>query len=155
MNIKTIFFSSILVLTLFSSANAAKSISSLPTSTDCSWVGTTVKDCVVFEGLGDLVKVFKGPGRYAVRYLNTASWTTFNLYRATSYAIGSTSITVTDVNGIDMTNLLQIYYDTHRTITGLPVGQVSSDITLIYDVKGNSSAADVEFKNVCTWSGWC
>ena len=123
--------------------------------TDCNWVGAPVKDCVVFEGAGDLIEVFKGPGRYAVRYLDTADWVDFNLYTATSYAFGSSSITVTDVNGVDMTDLYQITYGTYSTSTDIPVGQISSDVTLIYDVKGIGSTVDVELKNVCSWTGWC
>ncbi|MFK5894733.1 MAG: hypothetical protein QM504_16050 [Pseudomonadota bacterium] len=122
---------------------------------DCNWVGASVKDCVVFEGTGDLMKVFKGPGRYAVRYLNTADWIDFNLYRATSYAFGSSSITVTDINGVDMTGLYQITYGANSASTGIPVGQISSDVTLIYDVEGIDAAVEVEFKNACSWSGWC
>ncbi len=135
-----------LSLSLLSTANAA---------TDCSWVGAEVKDCVVFEGLGDLQKKFTGPGRYAVRYLNTAGWSGFNLYRATVYAYGASSITVTDIYGLDMTNLFQISYGTNSASTGLPVGQISSDVTLIWDVAGVSRSREVTLSNACSWTGWC
>lgn len=134
---------------------AASIVSSVTVASDCGWVGTNVKDCVVFEGLGDLTKSFYGLGKYAVRYLNTASWLDFNLMRATSLAIGATSITVKDVNGVDMTGLYDISYGTYSTITGVPVGTVSSDVTFIYDVKGNASDGEVKVTNICTWSGWC
>jgi hypothetical protein len=123
--------------------------------TDCSWVGAPVKDCVVFEGLGDLQQKFKGPGRYAVRYLNTGGWSGFNLYRATVYAYGASSITATDINGVDMTDLFQISYAGNSAATGLPVGQVSSDVTLIWDIRGVGRSREVTLRNACSWTGWC
>ena len=146
MKIKVSLFTVFLAFTSISAANAAN---------DCSWVGAPVKDCVVFEGLGDLSQSFKGPGRYAVRYLNTASWPGFNLYRATSYARGSSTIKVTDINGNNMTSLYQITYGMYSTSTGIPVGQVSSDATLIYDVAGVGNNAEVKLSNACSWTGWC
>ncbi|VAW55712.1 hypothetical protein MNBD_GAMMA07-2395 [hydrothermal vent metagenome] len=134
---------------------AASLTSSVTVAADCGWVGVQVKDCVVFEGLGDFKKVFYGPGKYAVRYLNTASWLDFNLMRATSLAIGASSITVKDVNGVDMTGLYNISHGTYSTVTGVPVGTVSSDATFIYDVKGNKSGDKVKVTNICSWSGWC
>jgi len=134
---------------------AASLMSSVTVASDCGWVGTSVKGCVVFEGLGDFSKTFYGPGKYAVRYSNTASWTSFNLMRATSYAYGASSITVKDVNGIDMTSLYQISHGKNSTITGIPVGTVSSDAIFIYDVKGVKSDEKVRLSNVCSWTGWC
>jgi len=134
---------------------AASLMSSATIAHGCGWVGTAVKGCVVFEGLGDFSKTFYGPGKYAVRYLNTASWLDFNLMRATSFAYGATSITVKDVNGVDMTGLYQISHGKNSTITGVAVGTISSDATFIYTVKGVKSDEKVTFKNVCSWSGWC
>ncbi len=146
MKLKTLLaLTSVIATALIGSANAA----------DCGWVGVNVKDCVVFNGVGDFTKNFKGPGKYAVRYLNTASWTSYNLYRASTFAYGASSIKVTDINGVDMTGLFQISHGRNSTITGIPVGTIGSDITLIYDVKGNKSTGNVSVKNVCSWSGWC
>jgi hypothetical protein len=158
MKITKYMFVLIVLLTSMSAANvnAKRPVKEPQPVTDCNWVGVNVKDCVVFDGAGDLSANFKGPGMYAVKYLNTPDWGyNYTYYAATSYAFGSTSITVSDVNGNDMTDALRITYNTYGTITGIPVGHYSNDLTLIYEVRGISLSTKVVFRNACTWTGWC
>jgi hypothetical protein len=54
--------------------NAKRTVKEQQPVTDCNWVGVNVKNCVAFDGAGDLSANFKGPGIYAVKYLNTPDW---------------------------------------------------------------------------------